>query len=91
MNDTVINTLAANGFGMGLLVVLWRYSTQRFEKYQEELKELNQKVLDAFIAQTKVTSEISVAVNNNTKAIDNLSDKIYQVLSGDLNKTQKNK
>lgn len=81
MNDAFVNTLAANGFGMGLLVVLWRYSTQRFEKYQEELKELNQKVLDAFVQQTKATSEISVAVSNNTRAIENLPDKIYQVLS----------
>lgn len=89
MNDTVINTLASNGLGMGLLVVLWRYSTQRFEKYQEELKELNQKVLDAFIAQTKATSGVGVAVDNNTKAIENLPDKIYQVLSGESRKSSK--
>lgn len=91
MNDTVVSTLAANGFGMGLLVVLWRYSTARFEKYQDELKELNQKVLEAFMSQTEATSDISIAVNNNTKAVDNLSDKIYQVLTSDHKKTQEKK
>lgn len=87
IND-ILKQVAGNSVFAFMLVILWRYMIDMLDKKDGiverkdlELKQLNEKVLTAFNENTKATIQTNVVVDNNTKAVENLTDRIYDILT----------
>ena len=81
MNEQLLSTIIGNSAFAAMLVVVWNYGNKRDERNKEEVKILNDKVLDAFTEQTKASIEMKNVISNNTRAIEHLTERIYNVLT----------
>lgn len=81
--------LGTSGILLYFVYQLWSDRKERdnkngliIEKKDNDLKELNGKMLDVIKANTEVQSQLRGAVDANTRSNDTLTQKIYDVLSG---------
>lgn len=95
LENGLLQTLAGNGIFAAMLTILWKYSTDKIGIKDNDLKELNNKVLTAFQEQSRTNAMLSTSIDNNTKAVEGmgralkdngesvraLNDKIYDVLT----------
>ncbi len=92
MNEpSLANQLFANVIGnsvfAAMLVVLWKWSTETMaakdddiKEQAREMKDLHEKVLNAFMEQTKVSEGMKTAIENNTKVVDTLPERVRGIL-----------
>lgn len=86
--DELLKIVAGNTVFGTMLVILWLYYEKtvtrketQIKSKDDELRILNEKVLTAFIDNTKMTEAVKTTVENNTKAVEQLTDRIYKVLT----------
>lgn len=86
--EELLRMIAGNSIFATMLVVLWVYYNKTVERKDTHIKEkdvelkmVNDKVLTAFIENSKALQNVSTAVENNTKATEQLTDRIYKVLT----------
>lgn len=64
----------------GAIMILSFLFWQRLKEKDDKYDDMTNKVLEAFQKQTEVTTNINNTVENNTKAIDRLTDQLYDVI-----------
>ena len=79
--DALLTKLAEDSVFLALLVSLWFYTARTLERKDKEINELNNKVLDAFQAHTKIMEQMKTTISTNTDLTKTLSDRIFLVLT----------
>lgn len=86
--EELLRVVAGNSIFATMLVILWVYYNKAIEKKDDHIKEkdnelkmVNEKVLTAFLENSKALQNVTTAVDNNTKASEQLMDRVYKVLT----------
>lgn len=79
--------LGLSGVFLGFLIIVWRYFERQIDLYKEEiakkdeqLEQLNSKVLEAFTENTKVVEGMRNASETQATAIRTLTENVYDVI-----------
>jgi len=74
-NNFALPTVMIIIFIVGI-VMLFKYYSKRDEKHDDEVKELTEKYYDSYSKVTESNVKVADALNNNTRVIEKLMDKI---------------
>lgn len=74
-NNFALPTVMIIIFIVGI-VMLFKYYSKRDEKHDDEVKQLTEKYYDSYSKVTESNVKVAEALNNNTRVIEKLMDKI---------------
>lgn len=74
-NNFALPTVMIVIFILGI-VTLFKYYSKRDEKHDDEVKQLTEKYYDSYSKVTESNVKVAEALNNNTRVIEKLMDKI---------------
>lgn len=74
-NNFALPTVMIIIFIVGI-VMLFKYYSKRDEKHDDEVKALTEKYYDSYSKVTESNVKVADALNNNTRVIEKLMDKI---------------
>lgn len=78
----ILSTVAGVSPFVGLLGWLFWKEREERKEGKTELKNLNEKVMEAFEENIKTSESLKQAVENNTEATRNLTQSVYLALGG---------
>lgn len=64
----------------GAIIVLSFLFWYRLKEKDERFDQLTDRVMQSFEAQTRVNSEVKDSIQNNTKAVETLTERLYDVI-----------